>query len=460
MSGRIEFTLGVNTQGIASKKARDKPYRIYLLGDFSGRSDAVRNQHTIRSVDSDTFDRVMTQIGPSLELGSGLTLHFESIEDLHPDAWFDKIRILADLLELKKALGNPKTAAQAAGEIQSFYQIDPIENIAAQTRQTDVETDADTLQRLLGKAPESKTRDSDTVNKLIERIIAPHISQDIEPQNQALIDVIDLTIGQYLRSLLQRQDFRNLEALWRATEALVHQENADEHQFFLVDIRQTELTAGLNAGRGEFKRQLLEHVQLGGGEQDVLLVGDFSFTSSAEDRELLGFLSSIAQACGGCYLGAAAPSLIDKTVLGDSQNGNDWAQFLSEIACDNAVLAYPRYLVRWPYGARYDPIETLAFEECSMVPALNELLWGNPALLCARALIKMSQEGTDNPLVMSDVPALSYIVDDEPVLQPGTEALLNEVQVNALLSRGITPLIGFRQRQGVQLAAISTLADR
>lgn len=460
MSSRIDFTMGFNTQDIASKKAHANGYRIYVLGDFSGRRDVARSQCNIKRIDSDTFEQVMTQIRPSLNLDSGLTVHFESIEDFHPDAWFNKIRILADLLELKKALSNPKTAAQAAAKIQSFIPTDPNQNISAQTQQVDVETEEDTLQRLLGKAPEPKADNADTVERLIERVVSPYITKDVSPQYQTLIDVIEKTIGQFLRNLLQRQDFKSLESLWRATEALVNEEYADEQRFFLVDISQAELMAAVNEGGDEIKQHLSAHLQLDNEERDVLLVGDFSFTGSAEDGELLKFLSATAKACGGCFLGAADQSLIDSAIFGESQKDGDWARYRSEINADSVVLAYPRYLLRLPYGLKRDPIETLAFEECSEVPVRNELIWGNPALLCARALIRMTEDRMDNALLMSDVPVFSYILDDEPVLQPGTETLLNEAQVNALLSKGITPLIGFRQRQGVQLPIITTLADR
>ena len=461
MSSRIDFTMGFNTRGIASKKARANGYRIYVLGDFSGRRDTAWSQRNIERIDSDTFNQVMTQIRSSLNVDSGLTLHFESIEDFHPDAWFHKIRILADLLELKKALSNPKTAAQAAAKIQSSNQTDPDQNISAQTQQVDVETEADTLQRLLGKAPEPKTDKADTVERLIERVVSPYITKDVSPQYQTLIDVIEKTISQFFRTLLHRQDFRSLESLWRATETLVNEEYADEQRFFLIDISQAELMAAVNGDGGEFKQRILAHVQLDDEEQDVLLVGDFSFTGSAEDGELLKFLSATAKACGGSYLGAADQLLIDSAILGESQNDSDWVRYLSGINAGSVVLAYPRYLVRLPYGLKRDPIETLAFEECSEVPVQDELLWGNPALLCARALIRMTQEDrADNALLMGDVPVFSYILDDEPVLQPSTETLLNEAQANALISKGITPLIGFRQRQGVQLSTISTLADR
>nr|WP_305908989.1 type VI secretion system contractile sheath large subunit [Methylomarinum sp. Ch1-1]MDP4521858.1 type VI secretion system contractile sheath large subunit [Methylomarinum sp. Ch1-1] len=43
---------------------------------------------------------------------------------------------------------------------------------------------------------------------------------------------IDAISSELLRTLLHRQDFQRLEALWRATEGLINEEGGDEHDFF------------------------------------------------------------------------------------------------------------------------------------------------------------------------------------------------------------------------------------
>jgi len=289
---------------------------------------------------------------------------------------------------------------------------------------------------------------------LIDRVVSPYITQAAEPQHLDLIDVIDATMSRFLRSLLHRPDFQSLEALWRATEALINEEYSDRQRFFLVDVSQAELSAELGKGSRAFEGKLLQHIQDGDDDQYVLLIGDYRFSDGDADKELLSFMSDLAKTVQGYFLGGAERVLVDFFVGGHTEQR---ARYLDEIDADNVILAHPRFLLRRPYGNKSDPIEAFAFEECGEIPESNELLWGNPAFLCTRVLIGASLE---EPFFMSDVPAFSFVRDGEPVLQPSTETVLNEAEVNALLSQGITPLIGFRQRQGVRVAAITALSGR
>jgi type VI secretion system ImpB/VipA family protein len=459
MSGRIDFTMDFNTHRASHKSDGGNHLRLYILGCFSGRSEVSWEQRKIRKIDIDNFDQVMDQIMPTLEISSGLTLKFETVDDFHPDAWFEKVQILADLQKLKKELSNPNTAAQAAMKIQAHFQPETKIDTPIQTQEAP-ESQDDILQRLLGKKPESTETKTNSVDQFIDQLISPFVIKETDLQHQALIKVIDSTMSQLLRTLLHRQDFQNLEALWRATTALVNEESGDEHSFFLVDISQAELLVELEKGSHSFDQKLLDHVQSDDDEQDILLIGDYCFSDSVDDRNLLKYCSQLAKACQGCFLGSADISLIENTIPGESKNAQHWSQFLNEISADKVILAYPRYLLRLPYGNKRDPIEALEFEECSTIPQSDELLWGSSAFVCARALIRTSQgRKHEDQYYFSDIPAFTFDLDGEQTLQLGTEALLNETQANTLLSQGITPLIGFRQRQGIRLMAITTLAE-
>jgi type VI secretion system protein ImpC len=459
MPGRIEFTMGFNTQKAAFKEDGDRGFRIYILGNFSGRSDLAWEQRKIRRITIDSFDSVMTQIMPSLEISPGAILRFETLDDFHPDAWLKRVPILADLLQLKKELSNPSTASQAAAKIRAFLPADTKNETAIQQQEA-TESQEEMLERLLGRKPERATGGTDAMDKYIDQVVSPHVTKDAEPRHQALIKVIDTTISQFLLTVLHRPDFQALEALWRASEALVNEESTDQQNFFLVDISQAELLAEHGKGSRAVEQTLLQHVRSGDGEQDIVLIGDYCFSDSADDRALLIFCSRLAQACGADFLGAAGHALIENTIFGEAENLGNWEQYLKQICADRIVLAYPRYLQRLPYGAKREPIEALAFEECPDVPRNDELLWGNPAFLCARILIRNRQEQqADESCFLEDIPAFAFDQDGEQVLQPGTEIVLNEAQANALVSQGVTPLLGFRQRQGVRLLPITTLSE-
>ncbi|WKJ91694.1 type VI secretion system contractile sheath large subunit [Methylomonas montana] len=458
MPGRIDFTMGFNPPKAAKRLDGDSHYRVYMLGHFSGHTDTPWEQRKIRKIDIDHFEQVQAQIMPTLEIAPGSTLQFAALDDFHPDVWLGKIKLLADLRSLKRELSNPDTAEHAAVRIQAYFPVMPAGDAAVQVPEA-TESQEDMLERLLGKKPESPVAADDSVDSLLKRMVAPHVAKDAAPQHQALIDLIDATLSQFVREVLHRPDFQKLEALWRAAAMLVNEEFADRHDIFLVDISQAELSAESKSGSQAFARKLLSHVQDNDDQADVLLVGDYGFTDSAGDKSLLIFCSQLAKTCGGHFLGGVEHALTAGLLAGDAETIQNWAEYRRETAADNLILAYPRYLLRLPYGAKRDPLEAFVFEECSLIPKPDELLWGNPAFLCAQALIRMANVGNvADPYFFNDIPAFTYPRDDEQILQPATESVLNEKQANFLLSQGIVPLICFRQRQGVRVLAGSSLS--
>jgi type VI secretion system protein ImpC len=436
MSGRIDFSMGFNSSAVTNKRNLDRRYRIYILGDFSGGSDVCWEQRKIHRINSDSVDQVMSKIMPTANIDSSIQLQFETMDDFHPDAWLDKVKIIADLQVLKRQLSNPVTAAQAAAKIQALLP-------AASASQPKIsnateESQGEMFERLLGKKAEQPGQTKDTVDQLIQHMVAPFVSKSAEPQFQSLIEIIDQTLSQCTRVILHNSSFQRLEALWLATQALLNEESADEQQFFLVDISQTELAEQFDKDGQKFIQTLVQHIQASDEEPDVLLVADFSFSDTAEDRQLLAYCNDLAIACGGYFMAATDQVLADES-----------------LGADRIKLAYPRFLCRLPYGKKLDPIEKFAFEECENIPQPEELLWGCPAFIIARSLIRTSQPSSSpDALFFSDIPVFSFAKDGEQILQPGTETVLTESQANALLAAGIMPLIGYRQMRGIRVVGL------
>ena len=451
MSSRIDFSMGFNSSAVTNKRNLESGYRIYILGSFSGCNDVCREQPKIYNIDSDSFDQVMSKILPTVDIDSRMQLQFETMDDFHPDVWLDKVKIIADLLVLKRQLSNPVTATQAAAKIQAFLPADSA-NQAVKASPATEESQDEMLERLLGRKPEQPSQTKDTVDQLIQHMVAPFVSKSAESQYQSLIEIIDQTLTQCVRVILHNSSFQCLEALWLATQALLNEESADDQSFFLVDITQAELAAAANKDDRTWVQALIHHIQASGEEQDVLLVGDLCFSDSNQDRQLLAYCNDLATACGGYFLAAADLSLLGVMA------GESGAQYLQNIGTDRMMLAYPHFLCRLPYGSQLDPIETFAFEECENIPQLQELLWGCPAFIIARGLIRTSQHSSaSDALFFRDIPVFSFDKDGEHILQPGTETVLTESQANDIFGTGIMPLIGYRQMRGIRLIGFTSL---
>src|SRR5579863_8888978 len=99
--GEIHLDVTSGRERMDAKPGPETPFRIAILGDFSGRSnrrlvetgDALANRKPML-IDRDNFDSVFAKTMPHLEIllggdgGFPLTLKFTDIEEFHPDSLF------------------------------------------------------------------------------------------------------------------------------------------------------------------------------------------------------------------------------------------------------------------------------------------------------------------------------------------------------------------------------------
>ncbi|HEY1185512.1 MAG TPA: type VI secretion system contractile sheath small subunit, partial [Bryobacteraceae bacterium] len=80
----VGIEVGERAQPILSAPEADTPFRMLILGDFSGRGfrgerAPIAGRRPI-AVDSDNLDQVLASISPAVQLPQG-TLRFRSIDD-------------------------------------------------------------------------------------------------------------------------------------------------------------------------------------------------------------------------------------------------------------------------------------------------------------------------------------------------------------------------------------------
>ena len=116
---RSSVHLDVNPRAskTASVLSPETPFRILVVGDFSGRANrqlseplAGRRAHAI---DRDNFDTVVQKLNPSLNVGS-MTLGFTTLDDFHPDQLFKRVPAFSKLVAMKNQGPQPSREATAA----------------------------------------------------------------------------------------------------------------------------------------------------------------------------------------------------------------------------------------------------------------------------------------------------------------------------------------------------------
>ena len=496
MPGRMEFQFEMpRSASRPRRRDSDTPLRVLVMADFSGRAQR-ESPSVLPDLDSrpplaanaDNLDAVMARLAPKLRLaldggtgGATLTIGFAQIDDFHPDALYQRLELFQSLRRSRARLLNPASFAQAVAELSPAPPQEPAKPEPAAT-----EDDSALLERLLGKTPDQPTpaRPADVgtaaINTLLQAVVQPHIVRT-DPRQEAWVEAVDAAIGELLRAILHQPAFQALEAAWRGVQGLVASLDSDVLRVDLLDVTKQELLADLRAAAGQPRATSLytllidREVQLPDSQPWSLLVGDYTFGATAEDIALLAALGSVAAHAGGPFLAAADPALLGCASAVDLADPAQWApppaaadQYWRALRQTEIApwlgLALPRVLLRLPYGRKTEPVEQLEFEEMPLGRDPDAYLWGNPAFACARLIAgAFAENGWDfspgDVLELNDLPAHVYGEAEERLMQPGTEVLLGERAMQALLARGIMPLLGHRQRNAVRLARFQSLAD-
>jgi type VI secretion system protein ImpC len=194
-----------------------------------------------------------------------------------------------------------------------------------------------------------------------------------------------------------------------------------------------------------------------------------------QDLPLLASLGAIAGQAGGPFLAAADPSVLGYRSLletadlrnrhaADNDAEERWSALRASSAAPWLGLALPRMLLRLPYGKDTDRVEHFDFEEFTPARAHEAYLWGNPALACALLIGRsFSARGwamePGDELDIDGMPAHAFDQDGEPQLQACAEVYLTERAGQAMLNRGVMPLLSHKNRNAIRLVRFQSLAD-
>jgi type VI secretion system protein ImpC len=509
-----EINLTASMEVSKSLPESDTPFRIALLGDWSGQTK--RNLPTNESqpsdlrpipVDRDNFDEVMRKLGVEVHLklndaaSSPITLQFNELDDFLPDRIYERLGLFEMLKQTRRRLRNPSTFAEAADEVRAWSKIKtddkPRESTSTQKQAASISglstlDGSDLLNQILGEvedqsqtAPQVASSSSevpDDLHSMLQSIVQPHLVPSEDSQQAELIAAVDEATSGLMRFILHHPNFQAVESAWRALYFLVSRlETGTALKLYLLNISKAELAANLLTAEGESKSRLdkifVEQAsETLGGELWAALAGNYTFDQTLEDIELLNCLSHLAGKAGAPFLGAASPHILGCESLASTPDPDDWqlsnsteekqawAAFRQRPEASFIGLALPRFLLRLPYGKDTEPIEQFDFEEFTGEPKHEDYLWGNPAFACVYLMAQaFSADGWEmRPGTLQDIEGLPlhiYEVDGESQVKPCAETLLTLRAAEIILKRGLMPLLSFKGTDAIRLAMFQSLAE-
>jgi type VI secretion system protein ImpC len=459
------------------------PRRILLLADLHPAEppDDMVARPIVR-VDLDNIDGLLARCAPSVALGpekGGERLRFRSFDDFHPDALLKNTRLFGRLLDLRNRLLHPDTFAGALAQLDAETTPGGATRPAEVTPQAEPADVQSTLERLLGRKSANSPsiapspRAGSAVDELIRRIVAPDVVVPSDSRVPQLVSAVDVALADQMRGVLHDPGFQAVEATWRGIQWLVSSIELDEAlELHLLHVTRDELSAGTGPESGLYRRLVDREARTPGGLTLSALIGCFRFGPTPEDLALLESIGTLARAAGAPFVAESASGLLGSSGIAQQPDPRDWTRLDPDIearwralragpAAPRLGLSLPRFLLRRPYGAKSDPIEGFGFEELPGGAGHESFLWGSPAFACAAVTARVLRPDSD-PSDAGDIgglPAFVLTVDGESRLQPCAEVCLGDRAADAILARGIMPLVTIKDTDVVRLLRLQSIAD-
>jgi type VI secretion system protein ImpC len=501
--GEINLDVSVGREPRRNVPHDDTPFRIALIGDFSGRplSDRRADLGALQpiAIDRDNFDEVLAKIGPKVRLPSegnaaAEILTFSELDDFHPDRLLQRSAMFRKLRDLRERLQDPRSVASVLEELgigQSAQSRVAMETDAERRTTASVQAASlasgglldDAIAQTESQGGEENIRRKDELREFAQRAAAPYTVPAADPRQMEVLALIERALSLQMRSLLHFPPLQTLEAAWRAVFLLVRRvPTGPQLKLYLLDVSQEELAADLRSSSdlrqcGAYRLLVEKSLGTPGAEPWALQVGNFVFGPRREDAELLDRIARIARAAGAIFLAEASPALLGCESLAatpDSRNWEEafpddgaaaaWKSLRTAAEAAHAGLALPRLLLRLPYGKDTDPIDAFPFEEMPDAHTHEHYLWGNPAFPCALLLAQsFGEEGWQmrpaSHLEIDRLPLHVIKVNGESKTQPCAEALITEHTAESILDKGFIPLASMKDQDTVRVVRFQSIAD-
>jgi type VI secretion system protein ImpC len=419
--------MGEQEEAEAIELDPERPFRILLAGDFSGRSwrENPAGPFTPKRIDRDNFDDVLASMKVGLNL-HGIQLAFREFEDFHPDR-ICQAPIFQDL-DRHLPASAPPPAAISAGAPSSSSLLNQVLD------EQDPEADA----------PVS-ARDAEDLAGFIKRVTKGHLEPRPDASRQQRVAQREALATQLLQGILHHPRMQAIEAAWRAAHLLIRGLETDRDlHLYLLDITLPELVSELSAVQKELRRK----------GPWALIAGNYTFAQTELDAQILHRLAALGSSLG-------APFLAEAQLPRDTTD-QAWNDLRHSPDAPWIGMALPRFLLRLPYGKDTHSIESFPFEE---MPESEHgaYLWGNPAFLCAyllgKSYLKQGWEMTRLERRMDGLPIHVYREDGEAVAKPCAEILMTEKEAETLLEAGFMPVASIKEQPAVLVVRFQSIAD-
>lgn len=447
-AGKLKFELSLGSASKAAPRDPDAPLHILIVGDFCGESGLAQTARKPLRIDLDNFDQVMAVLQPRCRVllrPTPADLSFSTLDDFHPD------RILG---KIEPAIGPAPV-------------LDPAED------------NQDLLARLMGNpSPASPPTPSSLASKLdIGALVRNAVGSDAILPNvaeQAARAQSEINQTNALRTVLHDPAFQTLEANWRGVDLLVRTFGGeDQIALSIFDCDFARFLAEINSGDDAQATTLFQLLRKrNSDERFAVILALYTFEPVPPHIDALMRATKICAAQQALFISAASPAFVGSKSFStgvecaalSSETEALWDKVRALPEANRLALALPRVLLRQPYGAASDAIESFPFEELTPDLPHEHYLWGNSAILCGHALAEaFLAEGWDASTAgfaeVGDLPFHRFKDHGETKVKPCAETWIPDHISEQLADRGFIPVQSIKGRDAVRLAGLRSISS-
>jgi type VI secretion system protein ImpC len=267
---------------------------------------------------------------------------------------------------------------------------------------------------------------------------------------------------------MHHPDFQKLEATWRGLKYLIaNSELTDNLKIRVLNATKKEILRDLQRApefdqSALFKKLYEEEYGVFGGAPFAAIVGDYAFSRSGEDIELLEKMSNVAAASHAPFLTNASSEMLnlesftqidaprDISKIFESTEFAKWKAFRQTDDSRYVALALPRMLIREPYGRDTVPVEAFGFEEGVDGTDHEKYLWANASwALAARVTTSFAMygwcatiRGVESGGLVEGLPVHNFRTESGDVaMKVPTESAITDRREKELADQGFVPLV-------------------
>ncbi len=320
-----------------------------------------------------------------------------------------------------------------------------------------------------------RDRNRTYIEQFISKVVQPGqvISKDVETNIKFWIAEIDRKLSAQLNEVMHAGDFQKLEGTWRGLHYLVqNSETSQTLKIRVLNVKKTEILKDLEKAVEFDQSQLFKKVyeeeygQLG-GQPYGMLVGDYEFSRSPDDINLLKLISNVAASGHSPFVAAASPKLFNMDSYTELANPRDlakifggvefasWRSFRESEDSRFVALTLPRTLGRLPYGENFKRVEEFNFEEFVDGKDHGKYLWMNASWAYAARVTDAYAKygwfartrGVEGGGVVEGLPVHTFPTDDGDVaMKCPTEIAISDRREFELSNLGFLPLLHAKNR--------------